>query len=103
MAKSRRTDPDTSFEAAAKIEKSGKAESHRTLCFEALLKQDGMTSAEVAVMADLERHEAARRLPELRDEGKVRNGEKRKCSATGSMALTWYIVTPSKVGQETLF
>ena len=103
MAKARRTDPSTSHDAARKVERSGKARDNQTKCFEALLKQDGMTSAEVAVMADLERHEAARRLPELRDANQVKNGDKRRCSITNNMALTWWVVTPTKVGQETLF
>lgn len=103
MAKARRTDPSTSHEAAAKIERAGRAQTNRTKCFEALLRQDGQTSAEVAVMADLDRHEAARRLPELRDAGQVRNGDKRRCAITNSFALTWWKVTPTKVGQGTLF
>jgi len=103
MAKARRTDPSTSHDAARKVERAGKAENNRTKCFEALLRLGGQTSAEVAVMAGLDRHEAARRLPELRDANQVRNGDKRRCSITNNMALTWWVVTPSKVGQETLF
>ena len=87
---SRRTDPETSREAAASH--AGIAQSHRetilsyvrTFCM-----ANGKTSAEISVAVGLERHEAARRLADLLKSGDVRQGPSRKCSTNGNSMMTW--------------
>ena len=91
-AKARATDPATSFEAADGVEASGAANDQRRRCYEAVLAEPGLTAAEVARHTGLERHAPSRRLPELRDEGLVYNGEARMCTAMGRMSLTWWPV-----------
>lgn len=93
FARARATDPATSFKAAEKVTKSGVAQTNRAKCLEAVKKNPGSTSGEVAKAAGLERHEAARRLPELRDKlGMVKNAGQRRCSVTGNQSLQWWAV-----------
>lgn len=63
----RRSDPDSSHEAADEHESSGRAEVNRERVLRALRMSWGFTSRELAPVAELERHEVARRLSELRD------------------------------------
>lgn len=83
--------PATSKSAAIATEKSGRAAERRKLLLRAVQTRPGRTSAELAVACTLDRHEAARRLPELREMGLVRNGEARVCDVQGTKALTWWI------------
>lgn len=90
-----RTDPATSFAAATKVEKSGKAQTNRAKCLDAVKALPGATSGEIAKAAGLDRHEAARRLPELRDKlGLVKNEGQRKCIVTGNQSIQWFAVMP---------
>jgi hypothetical protein len=89
-AAARATDPQSSHQAAHQVERSGKADSHRALCLKAVKAAPGSTSAEIAAATGLERHEAARRLPELRLRGLVRNGDQRECGETGNQSMTWW-------------
>ena len=86
---SRATDPVTSFIAGDKIEESGKAQRQRDICLDIVKNYRGLTVAEVAKCAELERHIPSRRLPELRLAGLVYNPDKRKCMVTGNMSMTW--------------
>lgn len=61
----------------------------------------GLTSAEIGAKTGIGRHNAARRLPELRKDGLVRNGEQRICSIKGTKAITWFL--ESADGQSRLF
>ncbi len=49
------------------------------------------TSAEIADMYDLDRHMVARRLPDLKHDGLVEQGEMRTCKVTGRKAVTWRV------------
>jgi hypothetical protein len=91
MALSRNSDPVTSYLAGAAHESRGAGKTNREACYRALEAQPGLTSAEVAENSRLGRHEAARRLPELRDAGRVLNGPIRRCSVSGHQCITWYI------------
>lgn len=85
---SRASDPSTSREAAAGA--SAKAACDRERCLRAVREHPGSTSHEIARYAGLDRHAAARRLPELRDvTAEVENGPARKCSVSGRMGITW--------------
>jgi hypothetical protein len=90
VAKSRRSDPDTSREAASKIEASGEASNQRKRCLLAVNENPGQTAAEIAQATGMERHVPSRRLPELRDVGLVKNGESRQCAVTGNSSMTWF-------------
>ena len=66
-------DPETSHDAGLQHERSGHAEAHRIRCEMAVFRNTGMTAKTIAKLAGVERHEASRRLPELRADGKVRH------------------------------
>ncbi len=90
MSLSRTTDPATSHEAAALMDATGTAEAHRAKCLAVVRREPGLTAAEVAVAAGLERHEPSRRLPELRTSLLVVNGPSRICRAQGHRSMTWW-------------
>ena len=87
-----RSDPETSFEAAKKLDKSGKLHTQRRAVLEALHKCDGATHAELGDFMGLHWLIPARRLPELERAGLVRKGEPRICRIKGSKCTTWWIV-----------
>lgn len=89
-AKARSTDPDTSHQAAQRVERTGTAHDQRSICLRIVTSAPGLTAAEIAQRAGLERHVPSRRLPELRDAGLVRNGEARLCAVMGTKAMTWW-------------
>ena len=86
---SRRTDPDTSSAAAIQHEGSGKAASNRELVLSYVRTFPGKTSSELAILTGLERHEAARRLADLKHIGEVYQGDRRACSTNGNFMMTW--------------
>lgn len=86
------SDPDTSREAAIETTRSGRRDSHKQMLLEALSKWPSSTSAELALWTGLERHEGARRLADLRNDGMVRQGAKRKCLACGKECVVWEAV-----------
>lgn len=88
---SHRNDPHTSFMAAEGVKKSLAFENQKTVVLEALKRNQGMTSAELAEYLGVSRHLPARRLPDLRREGKVRQGKARMCSVTKRLCVTWWI------------
>ena len=93
MALSRRTDPITSQLAADEVESSGVASRQRDICLAYVrAHHPGRTSAEIAVECGLNRYTPSRRLPELRDDGLVANGENRKCAITQRLCMTWWPV-----------
>ena len=96
MAKSRRTDPITSRQAASEAESSGRAASQRAICLARVNSNPGQTAAEIALACGLERHVPSRRLPELRDQEMIVNGESRICESTGRLSMTWH---PAKGGR----
>lgn len=88
---SHRHDPDTSRQAARRAVASGSVDDHVRRVVAAVRTRPGMTSAELAQHAGLERHEAARRLPDAEKRGLVRKGPARKCSLSGRAAVTWHV------------
>lgn len=97
MARSRNTDPVSSKLAAEYVEKSGKAETHRELCFAEVLANPGQTCGEIAKSIGLDRVAAARRLPELREMGLIESKTIRICSVANRRCLTW---TPTKAAEN---
>ena len=93
----RKGGPATSRQAAIGTETAGRAPTHRALLLRAVQVNPGRTSAELAVLCSLDRHEAARRLPELRDTFRaVRNGEPRECSVRHTKQMTWWAVEETR-------
>lgn len=103
----RRSDPLTSHRAADKMDSSGATKRQGEICLEEVRKKPGQTAAEIAVATGLERHVPSRRLPGLRDAGKVLNcyrlsewlnvegGKARErftrvCRETGNRSMTWW-------------
>lgn len=92
---SRSGDPATSKEAASGAAKRAVADRER--CLAVLRDGAALTSAEVAKCAGIERHAAARRLPELLDAGLVVKGEVRVCAVNGTRAAVWKIVAQGRL------
>jgi hypothetical protein len=90
---SRRGDPLTSHIAAGAART--RAHSQRQTLLDLVREHPAATSAELAALTDWpassRRYAAARRLPELRADGFVRNGPARICRVTGNLSLTWEI------------
>lgn len=90
IARARNTDPETSHIAATVIEKTGRAETQREICLEAVRSNPDLTAAEIAVICGLDRYTLSRRLPELRENGLVWNGKPRYCRVRNTLMQTWY-------------
>mgnify|MGYP001595903772 FL=1 len=55
-----------------------------------VLKAPGRTAAEVAEAMGVALYAPSRRLPELREAGRLRNGRSRPCRVTRRLSLTWF-------------
>ena len=88
----RANDPITSHIAADEHTASGKRGSNVAAVIDLVRERPGRTSAELGRYSTLTRHEVARRLPEAETAGAVRKGEKRRCHANGTLAVTWWPV-----------
>lgn len=89
----RATDPDTSHEAAAEVTASGVAHAQRAAVLEAVRRQPGGTSDELADAMGASRYTPARRLIELERAGLVARGGARPSKLTGRNGLTWWPAT----------
>jgi hypothetical protein len=89
VARAANADPITSFEAAERVERGGRAASHRAIVLAYVRANPGHTSAEIGAATGIGRHEAARRLPELREGGLVQSGAPRRCAINATAAMTW--------------
>lgn len=92
--RARASDPDTSKAAAAHVERTGLAARQAQAVLDAVKRWPGLTSRELWVKHKaagglLDRHDFARRLPELANHGLVRNGTARQCQSSGMKAMTW--------------
>ena len=86
----RNNDPPTSREAGSLMESQGIASRHRKQCLETVTRFPGMTAREIEAQTNIKAH---KRLPELREDGIVRNGPSRECSISRRQAMTWYLAT----------
>jgi len=77
----RNNDPISSAIAAEQVIKSGQVVSHAEQVLAAVRAKPGRTSGELAILFDLDRHEVARRLPGLRDMGRVQHCPNPVCDA----------------------
>lgn len=90
-ARARKSDPVTSHQAAAEVEASGTAARHHRMILDTLIREDGLTSDEIAKFAGLDRVAAARRMKELETEGRIRRGPPRKSVVSGRPGVTWFL------------
>ena len=89
----RASDPQTSHDAAAQHVASGANAAQRMACLR-VMNRTWMTSDEVAELAGIERHAAARRLPELARVGLVERGPAKVSTVGGRRGVTWRKVKP---------
>jgi len=95
-ARSRNTDPVTSHTAANEIQKSGALNKQRTKTLLPLHNWlrvgKGLPTSKELAQGDPELyHRYARRLPELKELGLVKEEAPRKCKETDRLALTWWL------------
>lgn len=95
QATARRTDADTSHEAAAAMNASGKAQAHAEMVLAQVRFQPGSTAAEIGAATNLGHHEAARRLADLWNASKVVKGEPRICRINATRMTTWRVSNES--------
>jgi hypothetical protein len=86
----RSTDVETSHIAAAEYTASGKRGTNVAKVIALVRANPGRTSAELARLSDLTRHEVARRLPEAEKAGAVYKGPKFRCTVNGTLAVGWW-------------
>lgn len=92
----RGTDPDTSHAAAERQIRSGRRDSNKRRLWDAVVERPEMTSAEYARLTGIDRVEAARRLADLKNDGKIAQLPQRYCSVKGTLAMTWGPVWPQR-------
>lgn len=86
----RALDPETSRLAADEHTASGKRGRHVGVVIDAVRRWPGRTSAELAPLCGLERHEVARRTADAEQAGAIRKGLARRCETSGRQAVTWW-------------
>lgn len=91
-AKSRRTDPATSREAAERVTRSGASAGDRAAILAVIKRKPGLTAGEIA--AELgdgwTNVRVSRRTAELEDAGLISPGAARVCSSRGTRMTTWH-------------
>ncbi len=87
---SHRGDPQTSYEAAEALRRSGRLAAQQQAVLEGLRQCDGATHGELGAFMGVHWLVPARRLPELERAGLVRKGEARICTVKGSRCTTWW-------------
>ena len=98
QATARQLDPETSHEAAAYIESSGSAASHRAKATELVKSTPGLTCSEYAQQIGINRAALSKRLPEIERHGYIRKGEPR--IGLGKVKeSTWW---PTALAQQTV-
>ena len=85
-------DPHTSGMAADELDASGGRLKHAEMVFAAVCSNRGATAAEIGVITGLGHIEAQRRLSDLKNAHRVRQGAARACRVKGSRMVTWYAV-----------
>ena len=86
---SHRNDPESSYLAEDRANKSGRRYSDQKTAYRAVRDYPSLTSAELAFRTGLDRSMLARRLPELTPH--VIKGKSRTCDINDSLAVTWIL------------
>jgi len=74
----------------AELQRSGKWTGQKRRVFDALRRNPGLTSAEIANLMGGDRYIPSRRLPDLERAGLVKRGRARTCAVTKSQCITWW-------------
>lgn len=90
QAAARRTDPETSHEAAQNVEANGEASQHRRILAETIEEHPGLTSGELPQHCELLFEQVHKRLKEVERLGHIERGEPRICTVRGNRMLTWW-------------
>ena len=89
----RRTDPDTSHQAAITFVAGGKHAKQSAEVLNTLRRINAsrvmVTSAELAAYMGVDRYVTARRLPDLAKQRLVERCKKTTCTVNGTSAVTW--------------
>ena len=86
----RRTDPETSHEAAEVHTVSGKRAEQQAITVAAVRAFPGRTMQELAALTDNDRYMFGRRISECETAGLVKRGTKRVCKVTRRTAEAWW-------------
>lgn len=91
-AKSRRTDPATSREAAKRVTRSGNSASDRAAIIAVVKRRPGLTAGEIAAELGwgVDNVRVSRRTAELEDQGLIATGAARVCSVKGTRMTTYH-------------
>lgn len=84
-------DPTPSFEAADKMEKTGKRNAHALELYRAVCANPGLTSAQLSLKVTFDLTETRRRLTDLKSAGKVKMGPVVPCPVSGNRQSTWEV------------
>lgn len=88
-------DPVTSHDAGERHERSGRLGRNAEIVFAIVRDNPGLTSVEIFSAQDrssLDRHEVSRRLSDLRNAGRVRQGAAKECSIKRVAMVSWFVV-----------
>lgn len=89
QAAARRTDPETSHEAARDVEACGSAAAHRAIIAKAVREHPGHTSDELPDLCGLDFAQVHKRMKEIETIGLIRRGDRRP-NTNGRRAVTWW-------------
>jgi hypothetical protein len=98
----RRDDLDSSHQSAEELTESGERDRQKTRVLQAVTANPGKTSRELAAITGIPNEVLHKRLPDLRTDQHLMNGQQRQCSVTLRRAVTWYI-KPQPGVQPSLF
>ena len=91
-ATARRNSPETSHQAALRLEMSGKRKANEAIVLAAVGRNPGLTCGELGRITGLDRVGVAPRLTGLFHAGKVTQGKRRRCEYQKTNQVTWYAV-----------
>ena len=89
---SRRENPETSQEAENAINASGSRASHCDQIYSVVEAEPGLTAGQIGVMSGYGMHITSRRLADLKNRGRVRQGQPRIWEGSGRKQVTWWPV-----------
>ena len=87
-----RNDPATSQEAENAINASGSRASHCDQIYSVVEAEPGLTAGQIGVMSGYGMHITSRRLADLKNRGRVRQGQTRVFEGSGRRQVTWWPV-----------
>ena len=89
-------DPVTSHDAGERHEKSGKLGRNCAIVLAIVRWNPGLTSVEIHAAqgdrSDLDRNEVSRRLADLKNAGRVRQGPAKECSIKRVAMVSWFAI-----------